>query len=109
MGSGRNLAIRQLHIVGCPVKNIGRVIKTCADVLGVPLLDVPSARTVGRIILEGGVVADVQLVFEFMNVECGYLTLPRAQNTHYSIHQHLFSQVMEHHSSISIMRRTAPS
>lgn len=42
------------------------------------MLDVPSAHTIGHIILEGGIIANVQLVFEFMNVECEILDIRRS-------------------------------
>lgn len=63
-------AIRNLYNAGCPFKNIGQVIRMCAELLGVSVPGVPSPRTAGRVIIEGGIIAEIQIVFEFMNVNC---------------------------------------
>lgn len=62
-------AIRQLYIAGCPLSRIGTVISICARLLGIYLSDVPSVRSVSRIVLEGGVLSNIQLIDEFLKVE----------------------------------------
>lgn len=62
-------AIRQLYIAGCPLSRIGIVINICARLLGVYLSDVPSVRSIARIVLEGGVMSNIQLIDEFLKVE----------------------------------------
>ena len=61
------MVIRTLYNAGCPMKNIGRIISICFQLAGVKVKDIPSARTVGRVI--SGIIADIQIIFEFMNVD----------------------------------------
>lgn len=57
---------------GCAERKIGKVIKSVGRVFGVEVKGNMSQRTVQRVILEGGIAADVQLGFEMSKVDCKF-------------------------------------
>ena len=57
---------------GCAERKIGKVIKSVGRILGVDVKGNMSQRTVQRVILEGGIVADVQLGFEMSKIDCEF-------------------------------------
>ena len=62
-------AVRNLYNVGCSIQSIGKVLVLCTELLGVNLDGVPSQRSIMRMILEGGVLPELQMVQELMNVD----------------------------------------
>ncbi|KAF8157109.1 hypothetical protein B0H34DRAFT_849024 [Crassisporium funariophilum] len=58
------IMIRELGAMNIPEEKTARVIKTVANGFGVDVMDYVSARTVGRIMKEGGVAAQIQMVYE---------------------------------------------
>jgi hypothetical protein len=61
-------AVQDLYNVGCSIRSIGKVLTLCSELLGVNLDGVPSRRSIMRMILEGGVLAELQMIQELMNV-----------------------------------------
>ena len=59
--------IRKLFNAGCAIRKIGGILVDTADLIGITLDHVPSARTIVQIIVEGGVIAELQIVHELMN------------------------------------------
>ena len=57
---------------GCAEWKIGKVIKSVGRIFGVEVEGNMSQCTVQRVILEGGIAADVQLSFEMSKVDCEF-------------------------------------
>jgi len=61
--------MRGLINLGCPMKNVGEIIRHCADATGVTLDAVPDRRTVWRAIIEGGLASQAQIIHELRNAK----------------------------------------
>jgi len=59
---------RKLACIGVPAERIAEIMGLCADSYGIQLIGKPSARSVGRAVLEGYVAAQIQLGSEVYNV-----------------------------------------
>lgn len=66
--------IRELIKLGVPVDHVDAVLQAIAESLGIVIKDHVSARSVSRIILEGGVAAKLQLAHMIINTDsmCDY-------------------------------------
>ena len=64
--------VRNLVQLGVPVANVEGAINAVSEQLGVSVQDSLSARTVSRIVLEGGVAAKLQLVHEIQQTDSGF-------------------------------------
>lgn len=62
--------IRELIRLGVPVEHVDGVLRAVAGGLGITIQDSISARSVARIILEGGVAAKMQLAHLIINTDC---------------------------------------
>jgi len=75
-------AVRNLYNAGCAIRSIERVLTICSELLGVDLVRVPSTRTITRMILEGGVLAELQIIQELMNVDGAWLHIEHVPCTY---------------------------
>jgi hypothetical protein len=61
--------MRTLRSCGCSAVVVGIIIRDIARTFGLEMHDIPSARTVERVVLEGGLAAQAQLIHEVKNGE----------------------------------------
>lgn len=61
--------IRQVRAAGVPARAVGAVVKAVAGLFGVECPRIPSRRTVQRCVLEGGIAAEIQLIWEMLSTE----------------------------------------
>jgi hypothetical protein len=65
--------VRELVQLGVPMENVSNTLEAVAQGLGVGIKGHISTRSVGRIVLEGGVAAKLQLVHEIEQAQSAYL------------------------------------
>jgi chromosome segregation ATPase len=64
--------VRNLVQLGVPMENVSSALKSVAEGLGVQVQGHVSTRSIGRIVLEGGVAAKLQLVHEIEHAPSAY-------------------------------------
>lgn len=67
--------MRTLAISGCSQKNVGSVIQSVGDLMGVDIASTVSRRTVRRTLIEGGVASSIQVGHAIAQSNCEYLCL----------------------------------
>jgi hypothetical protein len=73
IGDETRQIVRDLVQLGVPMENVSNTLETVARGLGVGIKGHISMHSVGRIVLEGGVAAKLQLVHEIENTQSAYL------------------------------------
>jgi hypothetical protein len=73
IGEETRRIVRDLVQLGVPMENVSNTLETVAQGLGVEIKGHISMRSVGRIVLEGGVAAKLQLVHEIENTQSVYV------------------------------------
>ncbi|KAF8880977.1 hypothetical protein BD779DRAFT_1445829 [Infundibulicybe gibba] len=92
---------RELVKLGVPVKNVSEAVHSVADGLSIAVTGDISTRSVGRLTLEGGIAAKLQLVHEIENAAS--LTLSGDGTTHKHINyesRHIALQVPDYRATI---------
>lgn len=56
--------MRTLVNLGCPLRSVGEIIRSCIEATGATIDAVPSARTVWRALIEGGLASKAQIIAE---------------------------------------------
>lgn len=83
IGDAARTMVRDLASLNVPVEHVGPVIDAVAKAVGVTITDSLGPRSVGRIVLEGKVAGDIQLIHEMRTAKSKFVNKYVVSGTNY--------------------------